>query len=232
MYYTLSKIVTVFLPYISVAVFILGVITQLAKWYVRPSNIASYTLYPKSSILSVMLRIVLFSRIFEIDRFLWFSAWMLHISLIMLLFGHLRLFHEPYWLWSIIGLKTSEDISRFALISGGATGVLFLASIFMLLARRFGNTLSKLSVFEDYFILLLLILIGITGNIMRFTMHINVSELQQFFISLIYLNPLAPPNNPVFLAHMFLAELLLMYLPFSKLIHSISTVILTYRLAR
>jgi nitrate reductase gamma subunit len=95
MYYTLSKIVTVFLPYISVAVFILGVITQLAKWYVRPSNIASYTLYPKSSILSVMLRIVLFSRIFEIDRFLWFSAWMLHISLIMLLFGHLRLFHEP-----------------------------------------------------------------------------------------------------------------------------------------
>jgi nitrate reductase gamma subunit len=136
------------------------------------------------------------------------------------------------WLWSIIGLKTSEDISRFALISGGATGVLFLASIFMLLARRFGNTLSKLSVFEDYFILLLLILIGITGNIMRFTMHINVSELQQFFISLIYLNPLAPPNNPVFLAHMFLAELLLMYLPFSKLIHSISTVILTYRLAR
>jgi len=232
MYYILSKIITVFLFYISIAVFILGVVTKLAKWYIKPRNIASYTLYPKSNILPVMLRISLFSRIFEVDRFLWASAWILHISLILLFFGHLRLFQEPYWLWSITGLKTGEDISRFALISGGATGVLFLASILILLARRFGNTLSKLSVFEDYFILLLLILIGITGNYMRFMMHINVSELQQFFISLLYLNPLPHPNNPVFLAHMFLAELLLMYLPFSKLIHSISTIILTYRLAR
>ncbi|GEM_PF-7022803 len=64
------------------------------------------------------MRITLFPRIFEANKLLWVPAWIFHVSLILLLFGHLRLFQEPYWLWNILGLKTYEDVSRFALIAG------------------------------------------------------------------------------------------------------------------
>ncbi|MEM1545405.1 MAG: respiratory nitrate reductase subunit gamma [Candidatus Methanomethylicia archaeon] len=229
----LPKLITIFLAYISIIIFISGIIIRLAKWYTKSRNIASYTLYPKSGFPSVILRITLFPRVFETNRLLWISGWIFHVSLILLLFGHLRLFQEPYWLWNILNLETYEDVSRFAFISGGITGVLFISPVFMLLARRMRGTLYKLSTFEDYFILLLLALIGLTGNYMRFMLHIDVPKLQQFFIGLLYLNP-SPhqPTDPVFLVHMFLAELLLIYLPFSKLIHSISATILTYRFTR
>jgi len=58
----------------------------------------------------------------------------------------------------------------------------------------------------------------LTGNAMRFLGHLDLAETRQYFVSLVLLQPRVPADG-WFLAHFFLVQMLLIYMPFSKILH-------------
>jgi nitrate reductase gamma subunit len=88
----------------------------------------------------------------------------------------------------------------------------------MLLTRRFVRPrVREISSGEDVGVLVLLMCVLITGNGLRFLMHWDVGVSQAYIASL-FLSSEAP-QNPWFLLHLFFVQLLLIYLPFGKLLH-------------
>jgi len=66
---------------------------------------------------------------------------------------------------------------------------------------------------------ILLLLIIITGDAMRYFTHYDVSVTREYFASLFSFGATKVPHDPLFLLHFFLAQLLLIYLPFGKFLH-------------
>ena len=78
---------------------------------------------------------------------------------------------------------------------------------------------------SDYLLLLLLLAIAVSGNYMRFLMHIELEPYQAFFSNLFGLRFGAPVENGMFILHFLLVQVLLIYFPFSKLVHVIGGVL-------
>ena len=82
------------------------------------------------------------------------------------------------------------------------------------------DRVREISAPADYFALFLLLAIVMTGNAMRFLGHFDLAQSRQYFASLMMLQwPVAVPENGWFLAHLFLGQMLLLYMPFSKIMH-------------
>ncbi|MFW9997671.1 MAG: respiratory nitrate reductase subunit gamma [Candidatus Odinarchaeota archaeon] len=211
------------LPYLAVLIFFAGLAYRVLKWQRIPAPNVPLAFYPppKSTAVSLALDETVFPRLMK-NKILWLFGFLLHLVLVLLIIGHARLFYEYL---DLLGLD-AETAATFALLSGGTSGVLFLIAVLGLLLRRMSIMLRKISVPEDFFLLLLLLAIGITGDYMRFATHLDVTELQSYFVSLVFLNPTLPSAvyEPGFILHYALAMLLLIYFPFSKLVHLIGSV--------
>jgi nitrate reductase gamma subunit len=154
------------------------------------------------------------------SRVLWLGALAFHWSLLVVVLRHLRLVVEPVpafvlWLGSVDGLL---QIGAPSLL---LTDLVLVASIGYLLLRRWWNPLLRyLSLFSDYFALLLLLAIAASGVLMRHAMRVDVVSIKQFALGLVTFHPALPTgSNPVFLAHLLLVSALAVYIPFSKLMH-------------
>lgn len=154
------------------------------------------------------------------SRVLWLGAMAFHWSLLVVVLRHLRLVVEPVpafvkWLGSVDGML---QIGAPTLL---LTDLVLLASIGYLLLRRWWDPLLRyLSLFSDYFALLLLLAIAVTGVLMRHVTRVDVVSLKQFALGLVAFHPALPVgSNPVFLAHLLLVSALAIYIPFSKLMH-------------
>ncbi len=213
-------------PYITVVIFLSGLLYRLYKW-ITATNGPLAPIYPSASkpflekISEYLVKVATFRPLFEVNKKLWFSSWIFHLGLFLLLFGHFRLVTEFTFLWSILGISTKEGIANFALISGGLAGLMFMLPQLYLLYRRFTPILRKLSVFEDYFAISLMLALALTGNYMRFFEHIDVEVYREYFLGLLTFNFVSLDPSPAFLAHYVLAQLMLVYFPFGKLFHTL-----------
>jgi len=121
-------------PYISVLVFFSGLAYKLYKWASAPNGPLS-PIYPYASksflgkAFDYAFKIATFKPLYGVNKKLWLASWVFHVGLILLLFGHFRLFVEFTPLWNLMGITTKEKIARFALISGGTAGILFLTPV-------------------------------------------------------------------------------------------------------
>jgi len=79
-----------------------------------------------------------------------------------------------------------------------------------------------ISLFRDYFVLFGLLAIVVTGISMRLWAPIHVDEIQHYTQGVLTFSPAVETSNGIFFWHFFLAQLLIMYLPFSKLVHVVS----------
>ena len=234
---TINFFIYYILPYITFFVFVGGLSYRVVSWFSNPPLKASLSLFPKPNGLRTAFSLLsdetVFPRLARYNKSLWFFAILLHACIIPLLFGHLRLFQEPAWLWSLLRLS-DEGVKMFAFYAGGITGIVFMIALAALFIRRVKGIMRTISVLEDYFILILLIAIAISGNYMRFAMHIDVSELQAYFTSLLAFNPRLTDVlfEPAFIAHYLLASAFFIYFPFSKLIHIIGSFITNYVVKR
>ena len=89
--------------------------------------------------------------------------------------------------------------------------------------RRITNpNLRYISLAADYFPLLLILAIGITGILMRYFFKTDVIAVKELAIGLVTLHPKIPatPISPLFYVHLFLVCVLFGYFPFSKLMHA------------
>jgi nitrate reductase gamma subunit len=209
-------IVGVVLPPVTFVVFVAAMLSRLSAWRKLPKpGMTLFPTSPKGTTAGVLKETLLFPSLFRSDRFLWATSWLFHAMLALIVIGHLRVVTDFPWLWSALHI----DANAMSAMVGGAAGVMILAMLVLLIGRRVATPrVREISAPGDYFAVFLLLAIVLTGNAMRFFGHFDLSETRQYFLSLLMLRPEVPANG-WFLAHFFLVQTLLIYMPFSKILH-------------
>lgn len=223
---TVRFIVGVILPYLALGVFAGGMLYRIWVW--RKLASPPITLFPappdaSANAWNTVQEAVLFKSLFRGDRGLWLLAWAFHVVLALILTGHLRVFTHADALLARLGMG-EQDIQAMSSGVGGAAGVAILVTAVLLLVRRLTvRRAREISGAGDYFALLLIGAIVVTGNMMRFgAEHFDLNLTRGYFAGLFSfadVSGAAVLRHNVFLLHMGLAWLLVMLLPFSKLLH-------------
>jgi nitrate reductase gamma subunit len=220
----MDQFIFLVLPYVTIFVFIVGLIWRIRIWWAKPR--AKAVLFPAAKSNSVVLGrvakdIVLFGKTFSMSKSLWIMTGLFHLGLLLVVLGHIRTITEIGFLWNWFNVK-GADIDHVAFAMGMTAGGIVLAGVILLLTRRFTPKMRVLSIFDDYFVLGILLVIIFTGLSMRLWMPINAAEIQHYARGVLTLQPAVEISNILFAWHFFLAQVLIMYLPFSKLVHLVS----------
>ncbi len=209
------------LPYLAVAVFLAGVTWRLLTWKRMPQP-APLTLFPTrgSGIGPLLKEAFLFSNLRRGDGSLWSLAWVFHLTLAIAFIGHLRIV-SALGDRALGGLGISPGaIAAISTLAGGAAGVVLLLAIAGFIGRRLLlRRVREISSVPDYLGLLLLTAVITSGNLMRWLgSPTELALARSWFASLLTLSPQVP-HSPLLLLHAFFAELLILYIAFSKLMH-------------
>ena len=209
------------LPYLAVAIFLAGFGYRLWGWYKTPQP-GKMTLFPakKSTAKGVLAEALFFPSLFKGDKTLWAFAWAFHVSLALAFVGHFRVVTGAIdSLLMAVGVSAG-GIGTMSAVAGGAAGIVLLASAVLLLVRRMVvQRAREVSAVPDFFALGLLVAVIITGNVMRFGPHIDLEWTRVWTWSLLTFSPVVPPHAP-FVLHAALGFTLMIYMPFSKILHA------------
>lgn len=214
--------VTVVGVYLAVGVFACGLAYRFHQWRKAPASPMRLGIFPKPApgtrALRVVADTVLFPQLAGLNPALWLGAIAFHAALAGVFVGHLHLLGRfPGQLEAVM--------SSGAATVGGTLGVLWALATLYLLIRRFWSPVKELSTPEDYLLLLLILGVVVMGDHLRFFAHLDVAVYQRYVRSLVVFRPEVPQailesgHLGSFVAHIGLANLLLMYLPFSKVVH-------------
>ena len=153
-------------------------------------------------------------------KWLWAAGLAFHWSFLVILLRHLRFFAEPVPGFVLV-LTRLDGFFQVGLPVILATTLVFLASVSFLFLRRVASPpLRYLSLPGDWFPLLLLLAIGLSGAWMRHVSKIDVPTVKGWAMGLLHLAPpAAGVQDSTFYVHLFLVSTLLAYFPFSKLVH-------------
>lgn len=152
---------------------------------------------------------ILFAALFRSNKWTWLFGWLFHMSLFVVLAIHLRYFIEDVPTWLVL----LQPIGKYAAF----TMVIGLAGL--LIRRIFVARVKYISSPSDYLWLLMLIVIGLTGITMRFITHTDIVSVKEFSLGLLTFNWQSLPTDFPLMVHLFLVAILMILLPFSKLLH-------------
>jgi nitrate reductase gamma subunit len=212
--WTLLSLFFIGLAYFATFTFVAGLLWRLIGYLRTPMPLPhALTPAPKTeggSVLRVLGDVTLFPNLFKADKWLWGGAWVFHVALAAVLFRHVRYFTFPVPRLILY----MEPVAIFF-------GSLFGASALFLFWRRLGlpRTLYISNV-PDYFALILLGMIAGTGSMVSYWLHVNIVDVKSFILGLMTLHPVEVPRHPLFLLHLFFVLTLMVYFPFSKLLHA------------
>lgn len=219
---TLSYFILGILPYITFAVFLAGMAYRFRVWMRAPQPV-SITLFPApqgrpATFLGVLKGAFLFPGLFKGDRILWIFAWIFHAVLGLVILGHARVVTDFPRLWAALGI----DADRMSTVLGGAAGVVLMIFTILLFVRRLTVArVREVSTSPDYFALFLVAAVVLSGNIMRFGEHFDLEVTRTYFsrLATFSLDPSTVPANAALTVHFLLGQLLIMVIPFSKIMH-------------
>jgi nitrate reductase gamma subunit len=202
------------LSYFAALVFGLGLVWRLWGYMRTPMPWPEVTTPAPAteggSLARILGDVVLFPNLFKADKSLWAGAWIFHIALGAILFRHVRYFTYP-----VPSLVLSME--TVALYFGYLFG---LAALYLFWRRLAFSRTLYISGLPDYFALALLGAIAATGLMVSYWAHAYLVDVKAFMLGLLTLNPVAPPLHPLFLIHFLLVLVLMIYFPFSKLLHA------------
>jgi nitrate reductase gamma subunit len=153
-------------------------------------------------------------------KWLWLAGLAFHISFFVVLIRHLRFFMEPVP-FCINIIDALDGFIQVGVPHLLITGVLLVAAgAYLFLRRVFIPQVKYISLPADYFPLFLIMGIGITGIIMRYFTKVDIIKVKELTMGLASLNVTVPDGiGAIFFIHLFLISALLIYFPFSKLMH-------------
>jgi len=207
--------------YISVAIFFGGIIYRVLRWLVVPvPTMIMLTPAPITGtgvVKRLGLEFLSFGSLRKAGRKLWLGGWLFHLLLGVTLLTHIVTIFFPV-IWSTVGYTWYEV--------AGYAGILFAAVISFLLFRRlFHPGIRYFSKYSDYFLILLVFSLAFVGDYARVFGKLDQGAVSSYLIGLLTFQPVLPPSNLAFLTHFLLAQLLLMYIPFSKVTHLVGWVL-------
>jgi len=154
------------------------------------------------------------------NKFLWLGALAFHWSFLIIFLRHLRFFMEP-----VPGfVHLLQNLDGFFQVGHPVfyvTDAVLLASLAYLLSRRvFAPQIRYISLFTDYFALFLLLGLAVSGVLMRYFTKVSIVAVKQFALGLVTFSPVMPPElGTLFFVHVLFLSALVIYFPFSKLVH-------------
>jgi nitrate reductase gamma subunit len=209
------------LPYLTAVVFVGGITYRVLRWLGLPvPTMIMLTPAPitRSGVVKRLgVEFFVFASLRKAGRKLWLGGWLFHILLGLTLLTHIvTIFFPPIWATLGYGLYQTA----------GYAGILFAAVLCFLLFRRiFHPGIRYVSRYSDYFTLMFLIILVLLGNYLRAYGKVELGPVSSYFYSLLTFQPILPPIDLAFLSHLLLAQIFLMYLPFSKVVHLIGWVL-------
>ena len=254
----LTGLFCIAIPYVAVAVFIVGFAMKIFDWAKSPVpfripttagqqksldwipyNRFDNPINNRDTVVRMILEVVTFRSLFRntsahlgrnpqggpqvayfSEKWLWLAAILFHYSFLTILIRHMRFFTEPVpWLFQ--KLDWADSVLQIGQPALYQTDLLIMAGLLWLLARRiFYPRIRYLSNAADYFALFLILGIVISGIYMRYVAHVDIVAIKQYSMSLVMFSPTIPETiSPAFFVHFFLVCVLLIYFPFSKLMH-------------
>lgn len=211
-------------PYLAAGIFLVGMIWRVGTWLRVPVPF-QLTLSPvpvtmSGRIWTVGKELLLFSSLWRGDRGLWLWAWLMHATLAMVIVGHIVGISNIGLQFTAMGFTASQSLALSAFM-GTSTGIVMLAALCVLLYRRTAvPEVKRLSDPSDYFDLLLILSIVVSGLHMRMTsLDVDLMAIRAYLGGIISFQPTPIPKEWIFVSHFFLVNMLLIYIPFSKLMH-------------
>ena len=217
-----AKFICILMPCVTVAVFVAGMVGRLRNW--NRAGAARIPLFPTPATPWQMWKRILvesltFGQLCDGNRSLWIGTWAFHLFLFMVLIGHTMLITDLNTLWKNLGFEYGRADRIGAAIGGTAGLVLLVAAIYLLTRRLSSARVREISSLEDYVSIALILAVVISGDLMRFSSNFDPAPVREFFSGLVGLQITAIPHNRFLLIHLFFAQVLIMYVPFSKLVH-------------
>ena len=183
----------------------------------------------------MFLEIVLFRSLFKNTRtelvgdrisykwvvWLWLFAILFHYSFLAVVVRHLRFFMEPVP-FLILAVERADGILQVGVPGVLISGITLLAGALLLLGRRvLLPKINYISRAADYFPLLLILGIALTGIMMRYFTKVDVVKVKELTMGLATFHMGIPEGGlgALFYVHMFFVCILVAYIPFSKLMH-------------
>ena len=198
----------------SVAVFVFGLAYKIRQYWKTEAPLLIPTTPAPTTRSGVFLRmareVVLFESLFKSNKWIWLFGWIFHFSLFLVLARHIRYFQEQPWFW----VTLIQPFGKYA----AYTMMLGLGG---LLLRRFTvDRVRYISAPSDYFMLIMLLLIGLSGLIMQLLVRPDIIAVQGYFVGLLDFDLFNLPVSTPLVVHLILVAFLLIIFPFSKLLHA------------
>ncbi len=154
------------------------------------------------------------------SKYLWVGALAFHWSFLIIFLRHFRYFTEPIPVF-VPFLQNLDGFFQVGVPIIYITNIVIVAALtFLFLRRVVDPKLKYFSLVSDYFPLLLLLAISLTGILMRYFTKVDIVAVKELAIGLFSFQPVIPVGIGVmFFIHLFLVCVLLIYFPFSKLLH-------------
>lgn len=200
--------------YLAAFVFIGGLLLRLVLYIKTPVPLKIVQTPGPKTAPGVVARIagdvLIFPNLFQADKTLWLGAWVFHVCLFFIFFRHARYFLYPV-----------PDIVIDAQTLSVYLGFFFPIPALYLLWRRLASArVLYISGLPDYITLILLTAIASTGMLVHYFARAYLVDVKAFTLGLVTFAPVPPPQHPIFLAHFLLVCALLLWFPFSKLMHA------------
>jgi len=154
------------------------------------------------------------------SKWLWAFALLFHYSFLVIFIRHFRFFLEPVP-FGLVVIEFFDGIMQVGVPRMLLTDALIVGALLFLLGRRVMNPkVSAISLPADYFPLFLLLGLVGSGICMRYFAKIDVNQAKTFIMGLVTFGPKPMEGlEPIFFLHLTFLSVLLIYFPFSKLMH-------------
>jgi len=158
--------------------------------------------------------------VYDGAKWLWFLGLLFHVSLLIICLRHLRFFTEPIVPF-VSGLSALDGFLEIGVPALYISDVALLAGLAFLFLRRIViPQVRYISLFTDYFALLLIAAVAVTGLLMRHFFPADLNELKTMTMGWVTFSPVIPKGvGIIFYIHLFFVFVLMAWFPFGKLMH-------------
>jgi nitrate reductase gamma subunit len=226
---TITYLILVPMVYLAFLVFVAGTVIQIIRIHRTPKNPATLQIFPekKPKWLWALHDTFLMPTIRRHSPLRWVLLMSFHITLLLLIIGHLELFK---------GFTFFQFWAHEIFLGKGFVGLALSLALLFFLFRRFHSPARNLSVPEDYYLIILLFLTVLFGAELDWARRwygygeLSPGDYQTYMTGLLLFRPELPAavyqtgHSFMLVLHIFFANLFIMLFPFSKVMHSIFSV--------
>ena len=158
--------------------------------------------------------------LFRTSTLLWLGAMAFHWSFLVILLRHLRFFLEPVPSVVVILQRLDSIFQNLLPILYISDVIILIALGYLFMRRIITPQVRYISLPSDYFVLLAIGGIAISGVLMRLIYRVDLVQVKEWVMAMLRFSPLPPKGvNLIFYIHLFFLSLLVAYFPLSKLMH-------------